>query len=486
MNPQTEVFTRIVRDHMGLPPPTVVPETRCDEVVRRIAEGDASSVLVADESGAIVGIVTERDVTRRIALRRPPDTPVAEVMTSPVHIIAAGEFLFHAIAEMRRHNLRHMPVAEEDGGIAGILHLHTVLSMATTQMMERIDLLAHEGSVEGMKRIKAAQVEVAAAMIDDDVPGPDIQLLLTNINRDIHRRVVKMALQKMAAQGWGAPPVGFAVIVMGSGGRGENYVYPDQDNGFILDDYPDQDHGRIDAFFIELAEQMTQTLDAIGFPLCKGYVMATNPLWRKTLSQWRAQTTLWARRRGFVALRLSDIFYDFRPVYGDVLLANQLRDHVTRLTRASPIYLSSMFEEGEDHGVALGWFGRFITEKDVEEHKGEINLKTSGTLPLVEAVRLMCLKNGIAETATLKRLEALHGIDFLDDDELDYLQGAFRLISRLLMRQQVTDFKAGRQVTNYVPPESLSTRERDRLVDAFKAIAQLRDRVRLEFTGQIF
>ena len=48
------------------------------------------------------------------------------------------------------------------------------------------------------------------------------------------------------------------------------------------------------------------------------------------------------------------------------------------------------------------------------------------------------------------------------------------------------DFQADEPVNNYVPPEALSTRERDMLIDAFKAIAALRDRVRTEFTGDVF
>ncbi|MCP4329426.1 MAG: CBS domain-containing protein [Alphaproteobacteria bacterium] len=471
---------------MAPPPPLVPCETPVSEVIERIVDGDATSAVVVDGDGVAVGIVTERDVLQRITFRESPETPVERVMTNPCRTIGADEYLFQAIAQMRRHGLRHMPVDDGRGRVVGILHLHVAMGIAATRTVERIDLLAHEGSIEGMARIKRAQVEVADEMIVDDVPKPDIQSLLTHINRDIHRRVIDICLQDMAAGEWGEPPVDFAAIIMGSGGRGENYVYPDQDNGFILDDYPDSDHTRIDAFFVELAERMTKTLDSIGFPFCKGYVMAINPLWRKTLSQWRQQTTLWAKRRGIVALRLSGIFYDFQPVYGNRALASALREHITRLTQNSPVYLNAMFKDGEDHGVALGWFGRFITEKDVEEHRGEINLKHSGTLPLVEAVRLLCLKGGIAETSTMRRLTALYQSGYLDGDELDYLHGAFRQISGLLLRQQVADFKAGRPVNNYVAPQSLSTRERDRLIDAFKAIANLRDRVRTDFTGDIF
>ncbi len=486
MRSQTAIFMQIVRDHIAAPPPVLLPDKTCAETVRAISESNASSAIIADAAGHVVGIVTEQDIVRRLAFQVDPDTPVRQIMTSPVRTIGEDDYLFHGIAEMRRHNLRHMPVVNSGGRVVGILHLHIAMGMAVERIMERIDQLSHEGTVEGLSRIKQAQVDVAQDLFGENVPAPDIQSLLTHINRDIYRRVVDLSLSRMAKEGWGDPPVKFCVLVMGSGGRGENYIYPDQDNGFIIEDYPDEMHDGIDAFFVELAERMTSTLDRVGFPLCKGYVMAVNPLWRKTLTQWREQTTLWARRRSVVALRLSDIFYDFRSVYGEASFAGILRDHVTQLTKNSPIYLQQMYKDSEDHGVALGWFGRFITEKDVEEHKGEINLKHSGTLPLVEAVRLLCLKKGIPETSTLKRLAALRNAGYLDEDEFDYLCGAFRHITGLLLRQQIADFKAGIDVSNYVDPGDLSRRERDMLIDSFKVIANLRDRVRTEFTGDVF
>jgi len=289
----------------------------------------------------------------------------------------------------------------------------------------------------------------------------------------------------MRGNGWGDPPLDYCTIVMGSGGRGESFLFPDQDNGFILADYDDDDHARVDAYFIELAERMTRALDAVGFPLCRGHVMATNPLWRKSLSQWRQQISLWMRRRSDVTVRLSDIFFDFRAADGTPSLAAKLRDHVTRVLARSPAYIRDMYTLQAEHKVALGLFGRLLTERD--EHGAErLNLKYNGTLPLVEGVRLLALGNGVPETATLARIDALHGKGVLDADDRDYLGGAFRLITDLMLRQQIADFRAGRAVGNWVPLATLSRRERDMLADGFGAIEKFRERLRGDITGDVF
>ena len=150
----------------------------------------------------------------------------------------------------------------------------------------------------------------------------------------------------MKMKGRGEPPAGFEVIVMGSGGRGENFLYPDEDRT------------RIDGFFIELAKRLTRDLSGIDFPLCRGHVMAVNPLCRKTLPQWIGQSTGWFAKRTAFAAQFSNIFFDFQPAYGEGGLSRSPRRHVARLTRERPVVLKEMFSAEADRRVALGLFDR--------------------------------------------------------------------------------------------------------------------------------
>lgn len=451
-----------------------------------MARGAADSVLVVGSDGAIRGIVTEQDVTRRIAFQRAGDAPIETVMTAQVRTIRERDYLYHAIAYMRHSRLRHMPVVDDGGQVVGLLNLDEALAASSEQLVGLIDRLTHEETLAGLKEVKTAQVEVADALFGDDVPAPEIQALLSEINLDIYRRVIALSVKNMREAGWGEPPVEMAAIVMGSGGRGESYLFPDQDNGFILGDYPDKEHNRIDAYYIELADRMTVMLDKVGIPLCRGNVMATNPVWRKTVSQWRRQVDIWMRKRSDVAIRLADIFFDFRAGFGEPALAQALREHVSRVLPKSPAFLRDMYGLEADHSVALGIFGHLRTENR-PQHRGKwINLKYQGSLPLVEGVRLYALRAGIAATSTLERIDALHAKGILSDNEEDYLTGAFRLITDLLLRQQIADFKAGREVGNLVPEAALTRREKDMLIDCFRAISRFRDRIKNDITGDIF
>ena len=445
--------------------------------------------MITDRDGRLLGLITEQDVTRRIALRCGRDDPVSSVMTTPVEAVRADDFLYLAIVRMRRFGWRHMPVIDAEERPVGEILLSDALAIAAEQALHQIDLVTRGDSIDGLREVKAAQVEIAAQLLRDHVPVPEIQALITDINQGIHQRILETQLAAMKNEDWGAPPVSFALLVMGSGGRGENFLFPDQDNGFILDDYPDAKHTGIDAFFIELAERMTRDLDMVGFPYCRGYVMATNPLWRKTRGQWREQLNIWGRRRGAIAVQLSDIFFDFRHGYGHTVFVRNLRRDASAMVRDNPAYLQAIEAELYGHGVALGWFGRFVTVsgKDAKkEHVGKINLKHAGTLPLVGAIRLLALREGVEDTATLKRIGALHEAGVLSDNDADYLRGAFTHITFLLLRQQLSDFRAGEKVGNHVHPDKLTEREKDMLVDSLKAIDDLRQRVHGEFTGDVF
>ena len=485
MSTQTDIFRRLVSDRLGDPPVCLGPDATLKELVERMEGETATCAVIVDDGWRPAGIITEQDVTRKVAFRLDPETRVSKIMTTPVVTIQRSDYLYHAVAFMRRRNLRHIPVLNEEGLVCGMLSLSEALSFLSEQTLELMRMLTHEATLEGLRAVKTAQVELADALFNDNVPVPEVQSLITDINRDIHARILRRHLAEMEDEKqWGAPPVEFDLIILGSGGRGENFLFPDQDNAFILDDYPDADHSRIDSFFIELAERMTKDLDAVGLTLCLGYVMATNPVWRKTQTQWRDQVAYWMRSRTPATLRYCDIFFDFAHGFGRAGYANRLREYVTEMGVRNPGFLKDMFAIQQDHNVALGWFGRLLTETDTDGHNGMINLKYSGTLPLVEAVRLMALKHGIADTSTLGRLKGLRECDAIDDDQFDYLTGGLNHLTRLLLRQQLRDFNSEeKKVTNFVPKASLSKREKDYLADCFRAIQDLRGRLTSEFSG---
>jgi CBS domain-containing protein len=482
----TDIFFKRVGDNAIADPAEAGPETALGDIVGNMSAGKQTATVIVDDGRRPVGIITEQDVVRRIAFNAEMAQSARDVMTRDVHCIRDDDPLFIAIARMRRRGFRHMPVIDGGGSLCGMLDMNDLMVNASGEMLGMIDSLTGEDSVDGLRDIKAALVDVAEQLLSDNVPASEIQTLLTHINSDIYRRLTDLNRAAMVRDGHGDCPVDFDLIVMGSGGRGENFLFPDQDYGFILADYPDDQHGFIDTWFVRLAEGLSRDLDAVGLPLCTGGVMATNPVWRKTMSQWKEQIDQWNRKAFDMSLLNFDIFFDFRAAWGDGDMARELRRYVTGIMRGNEPFLRAMLIGDADHGTALRWFGRIATARGDPDHVGCVNLKLYGTLPLVGCVRMLALREGVEAVNTRDRLKALCERGVLNRDEFEDLDAGFNIIGDLLLRQQFTDFKAGREVSNFVDLNAVGRRGKRRLRESLRAIDALRDRINFEFGGDIF
>jgi signal-transduction protein with cAMP-binding, CBS, and nucleotidyltransferase domain len=478
--PGLALFTGRVASAMRPAPPLVAPESGLAAAVAAMAAAGETCVVAVDAAGRAVGILTERDVVRRVAFRAGPDDPVAQAMSAPVRTVPAEEHLYRAVGLMRARGHRHLVVVDAAGRPIGTLRRVDAYAAASARLLAAVETLARGDDEAGFAATRAAQAGLARTLLDEDVPAADVIGVVSEINLDIHRRVVERALGAAGAP----PPVPFTLLVMGSGGRGESLLAPDQDNGLILADYPDARHGEVDAWFIPFAEDLNARLDAAGFPLCKGHVMARNPVWRKTLAQWQAQLGLWAERRSPVALLFGDIAFDFRPVWGEPAPAETLRAHLARTLAAHPAFLAALAAEDAKLTVGLSFWGGF---RDDERGPGaRTDLKRSGLMPLVSSVRLLALKHGVAATGTRARLAALAAAGAVRAEEAQTLGAAFETLAGALLRQQLDDAARGRPPGTLVDLRARPRAEQAAIRAAMKRVAAFQTEVKSAFGGGLW
>ena len=80
---------------------------------------------------------------------------------------------------------------------------------------------------------------------------------------------------------------------MGSEGRKEETLWTDQDNAIIYADVPKEKESETRAYFLNLGEKVCATLDAMGYSFCKGNIMAKNPQWCVSLTEWKKYFAIW-------------------------------------------------------------------------------------------------------------------------------------------------------------------------------------------------
>ncbi|MBZ0331765.1 signal transduction protein [Halomonas sp. ANAO-440] len=304
------------------------------------------------------------------------------------------------------------------------------------------DALTELGSAPDLAVAHAWQTRLVEALQRLDIPAWRISQLISDHNELLYRRAIQLSLNEMKGLGWGVPPVAYCVLVLGSGARHESLLGPDQDNAMIIADYPDTRHTEIDGFFQSLGERFTARLDEAGIPLCTGHVMARWPMWRKRLSEWRDQLTLWTSDRRIKRVQQSNILLDFHPVHGDVGLAESLSDHVQQLMPRSSLFLDEMAALLNEIPVALDRFGRLAGNGEGAPHENAINLKLQGLMPLVNAVRLLALRHGVSVMDTRLRLPALVLKDALTAAQARGLIAALDRLQDILLTAQQASVKA--------------------------------------------
>jgi CBS domain-containing protein len=111
------------------------------DAVKKMVDANVGSLLVVVD-GRIQGIVTERDYLRRVTLegRTDADTPVREIMTSPLIVVAPDTSVDECMALMTDRRIRHLPVVE-DGRIVAVVSIGDVVKFQSQQQDFQIKYL---------------------------------------------------------------------------------------------------------------------------------------------------------------------------------------------------------------------------------------------------------------------------------------------------------------------------------------------------------
>jgi CBS domain-containing protein len=128
--------------HKGSEVVTAVPELSVSGLLEDLSRHNIGAMVVVDETGALVGIVSERDVVRRLNERGSEllHAPVAEIMTTQVVTCEPGEAVDNLAAIMTERRIRHMPVVEH-GRLVGLVSIGDVVRSRIEQLESQSEQL---------------------------------------------------------------------------------------------------------------------------------------------------------------------------------------------------------------------------------------------------------------------------------------------------------------------------------------------------------
>jgi CBS domain-containing protein len=174
------------------------------------------------------------------------------------------------------------------------------------------------------------------------------------------------------------------------------------------------------------------------------------------------------------AVVLVSVLVDSRPVWG-VHTGTPVADSF-RLAPSNPALLRLLARFALSHRPPTGFFRGLVVES-TGEHRGRLDLKHGGVLPIVGLARWAGIAAGVTSASTGQRLRAAAAAGTLSEADSRTLEDAYALITGLRFEHQLRQLRAGEPPDDHVDPATLSRLTRSYLREAFRAVAGVQRRV---------
>jgi CBS domain-containing protein len=456
LDPAQQPAEALVREQ----PVICQPSVSLREAARSMVETGASSVLVGLEDGEF-GILTDHDLRSRVVAQGLSlETPVREVLTTPVFTVRADQPAADLMLAMLDHGIRHLPVLSATDEVLGVVtDLDLLAAQARTPFVLRRAIADAKNDEE--LREAAARLDPTVIALHHGGVGPgQISAIISVVVETLVRRMVELAVEVA-----GPPPTEFAWLSLGSHGRREAVPSSDVDSGVVWDD-----RGGASAapYMHGLAEQVGGLLAATGMRSDAHGVTAAGAAMAWDAVEWREAIGRWLDEPTNESLMAISILLDGRTIHGPSQAFGVLS--AVRDARSRPRLLRLLLRLALVNRPPTGFLHDIVVEHS-GEHRGSFDIKSGGLMPIVGIARYAGLAAGAKSTSTVSRLRAAGAAGVLPESDATTLEEAYRLMTALRMEHQVRELEAGTDPDDYVDPKALNALTRRYLREAFRLVA---------------
>ena len=448
-------------------PVSCLPDTPLREALTRMHQRRIGSMLVADDAGRPLGILTRYDILGRVTLAALPlDTPISQAMVQPVLTLTHEHTALDAALLMSTHGIRHVPVTR--GGVAvGMVSERDLFAMQRLSLKQVSTSIRSAADVEMLKIVAQDIRRFAHSLLGQGVHARQLTALISHLND-----VLTLRLLEIKAGEHNIDLSRLCWLALGSEGRSEQTIATDQDNALIL---PDDTTPALREAALRFARDVNVALDACGYPLCRGGIMAGEPACCLTLREWRERFAHWIEHGAPADLLNASIYFDFRPLAGDARLADRLRQEVSESARRAPRFIKQLAANALLRSPPLNWTGSIAVDDG-----GMIDLKLQGAAIFVDVARIYSLSRGVTATNTRERLDAVGLLLGLAPSEYQAWVSGFEFLQTLRLRVQLEGTASPLQ-PNHLKVDRLNDIDRRILRESFRVARSLQQRLQLDY-----
>jgi CBS domain-containing protein len=454
------------------------------EAAKRMTADRASAILV--RSGRSLGIVTDHDLRSRVvAAGVSPDTPVSAIMSAPAYTVGAGSLVGDVLLEMLERGVHHVPVLSATGEVLGVVDGGDLIAAEARRPFLLRRAIGLAASAEDLAAAAAGLNPMIIALHDARVAAEHVAAIRCVVMDALTRRLIELAVAEA-----GEPPAPFTWFALGSLARRETVPSSDVDSALAWQDSGDgADAGD---YVARVARAVDEGLRACGLRPDEHGASASNPLFARSLSSWRAAADdLSKNPTREQALILVSMIADSRPLWGcgpaagmggsggageGVSVADTLWQ-----ARGRPDLLRLLARFALQFHPPTGFLRDFVVEHS-GERRGQLDIKHGGMIPIVDLARWAGLAAGAASCSTAGRLRAAEAAGTLDGPDARTLIEAFSFIFSLRLDHQVEQLRRGEAPDDFIDPKTLNPLARSYLREAFRAVASVQSGLAAELS----
>lgn len=317
-------------------------------------------------------------------------------------------------------------------------------------------------SIEELRGISVRMLDHAGNAILSGISAETIVQLISRCNDAVTLRIISLLESREGIR----LPQGATFLVLGSEGRGEQTLRTDQDNAIVYcDELSSGDLRRVERF----ATRIVDALEEIGVPRCPGNIMACNPRWCHSISEWMERLNEWIAVPTPENILNFGMFQDLRALHGNESPVLLLREHIISEIRNHGLFFPHMADHVVRFPAPLTIFGRIRVEHDGMQ-AGMVDLKKAGIFAITTGASLLALEFGIIGGNSWSKLEQLGKLGIISGGDLESIVTSFTFLVQLRLQQQLREISSGSKPTNYVDPRQMSESEQERFRRALKGV----------------
>ncbi len=457
-----------------------------ETAAKEMSARDVGSIVVVSEHNHPIGIVTDKDIrTRVVATGLPVETNIKAIMSSPVVTRSLNNNFSDLYLTMIKNRLHHLVLTEAgtpESPVCGIISDHDILLAQENSPAALIHALMNTWDIVEMAAIRKRAERLLYYYLENEVSMDFVASIITEVNDLIIQKSVKLAQDKYTDKYPACKDIKFCLMSLGSEGREEQLLQTDIDNAIVFEDVEPARIEEVKAYMLLIGQEVIESMLACGYQSCPSDMMANNPRWCQPLSMWKTYFTDWIRTPDQQALMRASIFFDFRPVFGQRNLSEQLTDHIFNEITNQEVFLNFLAKNALLNPAPLGFFKNFLVEKSGAQ-KDKFDIKLRAMMPLADCARLLILSHRVVGiNNTFKRFEKLVE---LEPNYIDLMAEAGKAYEILMRMRALSGLKHGTS-GRYILPEDLGKLQRQLLKNAFAPIDELQKILRIRFQLDYF